>query len=131
MWWLRRMTTAAMPWAAARSTARSTARAASQTPGSRRPSQVTAAPAVGDDVRLAARGHAPGLEFPEVGGRQLEPVRRVAEQVGLDQAGGDRRRLVAVAPGGGEQGGRVPHQVGGPVAHPFVGIRHRIVSPRK
>ena len=52
----------------------------------------------------------------------------MAEQVGLDQAGGDRRRLVAVAPGGGEQGGRVLDQVGGPVSYPFAGIRHRVTS---
>ena len=52
-------------------------------------------------------------------------MRRVAEQVGLDQAGGDGRRLVAVAAGGGEQGGGVLDQVGGSISRGFIG-RHGI-----
>ena len=61
MWWLRRITTVAVPWTVARSTARSTALLVSQTPGSRLAVRGDGGPAVGDHVRLAARGHRPVL----------------------------------------------------------------------
>jgi len=49
-------------------------------------------------------------------GERVRRERRDHEQVGFDEPGGDDVRLVAVAPGGAEEGGRVRGQVGGAVA---------------
>ena len=49
----------------------------------------------------------------------------VAEQVGLDQAFGDRRRLIAIAARRGEQRPGVLHQLGRAIARPLR-VGHRI-----
>ena len=116
MWWLRRMTTATIPCWATRSIARAIALAVSQIPGNRRPSQVTAPPRSATTSGWPTRRHAAGLEFAEVGRGQLQSVRRVAEQVGFDQAGSNRPRLVAVAAGRGKQSSGKIHKLAGTIA---------------
>ena len=98
MWWLRRMTTVAVPYGGRAGSAAWIARAVSQTPGSRRPSQVRPGPVSGTTVRLAGRAHAAGFEVGQVVGQEGQPVRGVAEQVGLDQDLADQAGPVGVEP---------------------------------
>ena len=58
-----------------------------------------------DNIFLTRDGRAKifaGFEFAEVDGGQLQAVRGMAEEIGLDEPGGDDLRLVAIAARGGE-----------------------------
>ena len=116
MWWLRRMTTVAVPYCRARGMAMSIARAVSQTPGSRWPSQVSAGPGVADHQRLAHLGHGAGRQPVEIAGQQGEAMGRVAHEVGLDQQLADQAGAAGLDAGGGEEERGEVDQVGGLMA---------------
>ena len=92
MWWLRRMTTVAVPYCRARGMAVSMACAVSQTPGRRRPSQVRQGPVSRTTSGSPGLAHGAGRELLEIAGQQGEPVGGVAHEVGLDQQLADQAR---------------------------------------
>ena len=116
MWWLRRMTTLAMPYRRARGTAVSMARAVSQTPGRRRPSQVRQGPVSRTISGSPALRHGAGRELVQIAGQQGQPVGGVAHEIGLDQELADQAGAVGLDPRGGEEPGGEVDQGGGLVA---------------
>src|SRR5262245_41508134 len=68
------------------------------------------------------------MQLVEIGGGQLQSVGGVAEQIGLDESGGNCGGLVPIAPGGGEERGRVLEEVTDAVADFFTRTRHGVRS---
>jgi len=77
--------------------------------------------AIRDHFRFAGRRHRSGRKFEQVGRRELQSVRGVAEQISFDQTLGDGRGLVAVAPRGSEKGRCKINECSGVIT----GFRHR------
>ena len=103
MWCERRITTVPVPCVDAIAIAASSARSVSQGPGSRWPSQVCAAGSALTTVGLAVLRHRALRELVEVRRGEREAVRRVAEQVAVDEHVGDVARHVVAHAGAHER----------------------------
>ncbi len=72
--------------------------------------------AISHHIRLAARRHGTAGELLEIGRREVQPVRRVPERIGLDEKLGDDGGFIRLQAARREQGGGEADQLGDAIA---------------